>query len=82
MASTTTSEAPLFTCPACDDKVTATFVVALSLDEAAGVNPADGTLSALATVVGVKVTHDCAPKVTRKHRATKTAEPAPSVKAV
>lgn len=76
-AGTTTTTAPLFTCPACEQNVEAVFVLEFALDPTVPAGGAIGnTVAAVATTVGVKVSHDCAPRTTRAHRATKAADDA------
>lgn len=73
----TTTTATLFTCPACQQNVEATFVLEFSLDPSVPVGGGTiGSVAAVAETVGVKVAHDCAPRVVRKHRATKAADDA------
>ena len=76
-AGTTHSTAALFTCPGCEEQVSGTVSVEFTLDPSV-LPDADGQVTATAKVTGLKVAHDCVPKVTRKHRATRTAEPVPA----
>ncbi len=73
MAGASQPTGPLFTCPGCKEAVTGTVSVEFSLDPDATPSP-DGTVVATAVVSGLKVLHDCVPKVKRKHRATRTAD--------